>query len=565
MDLNKIFKSKKNIILLIVLGINLTFFILTLLTNDCYFSTVDDSRMRDIASGAMTGEPDGHLIFILYPLGFLISCLYKIFPFIPWYIFFEYLVIYISLCIVLYTILRNANTFFTIILRIILYLFLISIFMKSMIVFPQFTNVSAIAGATSVYIIFIYGDELANSRFFLKVLLISLICFCALYRFKVFLLMIPILIIVLVFKLQKKVLHINILKIICIICVLLSSFKFIDYIAYSTKDYSYYKQYNQIRSLINDYYSLPNYYENIDIYNELNFTFTEYLAASNFSGLLNDNLKIEELKTLVEISKRESTNEKSIKNAFNYFIEQYKSFDTFRWQILLLVILDFFYLIYLIIKKNSIEFLIILALVSMGVFGSLYFCYNLRFPQKIAESLWLPNILIITYALSYRLYPQKDRFITFIQFICLSFFIFQSNLNLQDKIYSTKLNSSGYIYVENLARTNPKNYYFYDVYSFSLATDKFSIEKETMLNPFCSLGGWLTGSPLLDKQFDLYGFTSISDALLNHDNVYIAITNGNTFIIDYLKLKYPDYYPLLIDDGNKYNVQFIKMQKIKEV
>ena len=45
----------------------------------------DDINMRDIASGAYTGTPDGHLIFMLYPMGFVLKSLYQIWPGIEWY------------------------------------------------------------------------------------------------------------------------------------------------------------------------------------------------------------------------------------------------------------------------------------------------------------------------------------------------------------------------------------------------------------------------------------------------------------------------------------------------
>ena len=40
------------------------------------YAIADDVIMRDIASGAFTGTPDGHLIFIQYALGFAVSRLY---------------------------------------------------------------------------------------------------------------------------------------------------------------------------------------------------------------------------------------------------------------------------------------------------------------------------------------------------------------------------------------------------------------------------------------------------------------------------------------------------------
>ena len=45
----------------------------------------DDTTMRDIAAGAITGTPDGHLIFVKYALGKLLSIIYSVLPGMDWY------------------------------------------------------------------------------------------------------------------------------------------------------------------------------------------------------------------------------------------------------------------------------------------------------------------------------------------------------------------------------------------------------------------------------------------------------------------------------------------------
>ena len=49
------------------------------------FSTNDDAMLRNIVNGNYTGTPDAHLIYIMYPLGWILKCLYQIAPVIPWY------------------------------------------------------------------------------------------------------------------------------------------------------------------------------------------------------------------------------------------------------------------------------------------------------------------------------------------------------------------------------------------------------------------------------------------------------------------------------------------------
>ncbi|MCD8326224.1 MAG: hypothetical protein LUC90_05930 [Lachnospiraceae bacterium] len=52
---------------------------------DVWFTINDDVMIRDILSGAYTGTPNAHCIQMLYPLGLLISSLYRLIPALPWY------------------------------------------------------------------------------------------------------------------------------------------------------------------------------------------------------------------------------------------------------------------------------------------------------------------------------------------------------------------------------------------------------------------------------------------------------------------------------------------------
>lgn len=49
------------------------------------YAVNDDTTMKAIASGAMSGSPDGHLIFVKYALGVVIALLYRLFGEIDWY------------------------------------------------------------------------------------------------------------------------------------------------------------------------------------------------------------------------------------------------------------------------------------------------------------------------------------------------------------------------------------------------------------------------------------------------------------------------------------------------
>ena len=66
------------------------------------YAIADDIIMRDIASGAFTGTPDGHLIFVRYALGFLISRLFLLNRSVDWYGFVIVGTLFLGLAGVLY-------------------------------------------------------------------------------------------------------------------------------------------------------------------------------------------------------------------------------------------------------------------------------------------------------------------------------------------------------------------------------------------------------------------------------------------------------------------------------
>ena len=65
------------------------------------FSTNDDAMLRSLVEGSYTGTPEAHLIYIMYPLGYIGKILYRLLPAIPWYDIFMVGMHYISWILVL--------------------------------------------------------------------------------------------------------------------------------------------------------------------------------------------------------------------------------------------------------------------------------------------------------------------------------------------------------------------------------------------------------------------------------------------------------------------------------
>ena len=79
-------KNKKNVITItysIIVVIFLGLLIFRQYPCIAYYN--DEMTMKSIASGLFTGKPDGHLVYMLYPLGLILKGLYTINAKIPWF------------------------------------------------------------------------------------------------------------------------------------------------------------------------------------------------------------------------------------------------------------------------------------------------------------------------------------------------------------------------------------------------------------------------------------------------------------------------------------------------
>ena len=71
-------KKKKALILMFSFLLNTIMILLSYAFLGSVFATNDDYRMSLIVSGAYTGEPSSTLVFMKYPIAWILSELYKI-------------------------------------------------------------------------------------------------------------------------------------------------------------------------------------------------------------------------------------------------------------------------------------------------------------------------------------------------------------------------------------------------------------------------------------------------------------------------------------------------------
>lgn len=175
-------KTKKRAIIFIAI---LCYYALIYFIIAPIFGTRDDEIMRNLLMGKYTQEPDSHAIFIGYPLGWLISGLYKINAEIEWYGLIWSFLIAICTFLIIVDVLETKKNKKVKIICVLLLTF--GVFTPVFIV-QQFTVLSGILCGTAVYMLVVKK----------KLAAIVLMLLGYLVRYEVFYLSIPFILIILI-------------------------------------------------------------------------------------------------------------------------------------------------------------------------------------------------------------------------------------------------------------------------------------------------------------------------------------------------------------------------------
>ncbi len=301
------------------LGVVLIFFKL-------YFISNDDFTLRSIMSGAYTGTPDAHLIYVMYPLGLFFKGLYLILPQVPHYELFTLLTYFVCLYFETYLVLflfRNKlpkNVFKNKKLQLYIpYLgtatafFYFYFLTLKFIVESQYTVLAGILMSVAVFYAILLGDcdEIIYRNFRLIVIVVFTMLSLWL-RKEVCMMCLPLLLVALLhsfLKEEKRTSFLNkyLLAIILPAVLIAGSFA-ANAFAYSSPEWDKYMAFNKARTDVFDYNLLPEYEGNEKLYENLDMTSSDYTALLEYNlNLANkvDTGKLNNLANTAKMQKKE--------------------------------------------------------------------------------------------------------------------------------------------------------------------------------------------------------------------------------------------------------------------
>ena len=137
----KIKNAKLNYNLITSIFINVVIFLCMIILGDVKFETSDDFVMQSIVSGAYSGNPNPHMMFINVLYGKVLAVLYNIFPNTSWYVYSLLFVGLMSFIVIGYVILEYIDKPISYIVLAVLIMF----FSDDIYILIQFTKTASLA------------------------------------------------------------------------------------------------------------------------------------------------------------------------------------------------------------------------------------------------------------------------------------------------------------------------------------------------------------------------------------------------------------------------------------
>ncbi len=538
------------------------------------FTANDDLFMRAIITGDITGTPDGHAIFMLYPLTKVLSLLYKSFPIGDWYGVF--ILGMQSTCwgLLLYRAIWLGSTKYKqLIFGLGMLTFLLMVDLKN-IVQLQFTT---LAGMIAFTALFWFVTKQKKEKLYTYAPEIVLLSISFMIRYDVVLMYLPFFALFGAIQVAysykkdknkdsiKK--HIRTYVLLSIILVVIFGGLYgIHSIAYDSKEWKEYKEFNVTRSNIYDYYSIPPYEEymyfykgigiqeeDIPIINSINLSFNERINLETLNKILAKSIEIKKIseKTInvpkaTILSYIDTLPSSNWYVLFLYFlygvtltIVLIKREHVLKWLLGSLLILRSVLWIYLVYKGRMIEratYPLILAEIAILI-GCIYLSTSLKEAKTAVE-----NVIVETAPekIAYvRTTVRKGIKMALLIFLCG--YLWASPFQSSEKYNADILNSTMWAptlfsYIED----HPENYYLLDTMSVSMIKAPLFGKDTVIPENAILIGGWLSKVPIADKIRQEKLGDTIENAFVLNDNVLLIQTSNlaTDWIANYLNSKY---------------------------
>lgn len=560
-----------NIILsfLVVFGI----YVFTACCFDFFYDLNDDMVIKDILAGAYSGTPDGHTNQMLYPVGWLLSCVYRVLPGVPVFGIFLCMCFGISFFMVTYQmqkLFRNTRAkVTTVVLMILVFLSL----MLWELVYVQYSVVCGCLAGAACFWFYTTPLESNPKEWWKKNLPALLVVWLAFnIRSEMLLLTCPFLAAAGIghwmdtvkleqdnytgigknsiwsYVFSKE----NIYKYVGFIAAIilgLGIFSGMDYLAYRSTGWQQYRSFFDARTEVYDYTWYPDYEEQKEFYDANGIEEIQYRLIDNYNFGLDKSITENTLEIIASYGERPQmfgSVSYRAKQACVDMVRRMFSKEDMPYNIFVLAGYGLVVGLAVLQKEKRYGWKLILLLIMRFV-PWFYLLFVQRAVDRITHPLYVIEFLVLLAMVVKELYDRplwnEEKYYRMAAAGVLALAAVISLPSGYKEVKAEQIRREQILVNQNLwdeyAKANPDNYYYLDVYSTVSFMEKIYEDVDNRQKNYDLLGGWICNSPLQEEARAKYAEgNTISEALLK-DNFYVvaAANRDVTFVEDYYKSK----------------------------
>ncbi len=515
---------------------------------DVWFTINDDVMIRDILSGAYTGTPNAHCIQILYPLGLLISSLYRLFPALNWYGLFMGFCHALCMFLILRRLLEQADGRKGKLLLAVLGILAFTAVLLGKVLYIQYTVTSAVLAGTAIFLFITTSDRCSPAEFNRRniiSMILFILAFCM--RTEMVLLLCPLVAAAGLYKWSMGAKSVGLkffsvenyrkyLITVLVVVLGMGACYLIDTAAYSSDEWQEFRTFFDNRTELFDFLGrAPEYEGNEEFYDRIGLPEAEVELLVNYNFALDDEIDSDLLQTIIDYD----LNERGV-GYFRYNLSD--GFAYYRWQMvhlidrpwMVVIVAGYVFVLAAGLLNGHLAILWqLLLLGGMRTVSWMYIFMRGRFFDRVNHSLYLCEILILMAMLLaelkqiYAVRKKRSAITIFTTFTVLVFsvvFGYYAVIGVQDALTEkTEMEAEYAAYYQPLqdyCAAHPDSYFLIDVYSYTTAYEPLFTAGDSDYRNYDICGGWAAKSPLYQQKLAYAGIDDLTEDLAGLDDVY---------------------------------------------
>ena len=504
----------------------------------------DDMTMRDIASGVVSGMPDGHLVYIQYALGRPLSFLFQAWKGIDWYALFFLTVMLLCFGLTAYRLCalwkeKGAGKWLCLFFSA---AFFILVYLRYFVSF-QYTITASVTGGTAAFFYFTLDPEKRTGRRlgeYAIVLALLWLTYCI--RPQVFWMAAPFGGILFLYKKGVRTAEKGLLFFLALLGLL--GIFLMEQNAYSSQEWKDFRKFNLARQDIFDYYGVPGYEENRDFYRSVGMEECDVVNLERYNLYLIDGIEDGKLEKTAAYAKRlweeAQTWEQKLKAGVRLAVKAFASPESLLLNaagklLLLLGILRAFR------RREGLGLLAALTVVEVLLW--LYLGYRGRLPDRVGSSLLMLSFscVLANCCDSARKEGRRSFFVPgpaaaavgiLILALCGGCLVTVRREQMEE----VRRNQEFEVFQDWFAKRS-ENVYFYPTAFLGGYTENVRLFRAFKPANSFLLGGWLSFSPVELEGMERFGIIEVDKALIEKDNIYLVMTNASSRVDEHYRQK----------------------------